>query len=54
MGFGLDVRGSHSFSVRGQVRDFWSGTPDLSIDNGKSRQHNFFVDGAVIWRCGKS
>jgi hypothetical protein len=54
MGFGLDVRVTHSFSVRGQVRDFWSGTPDLNIDNGKSRQHNFFVGGGVIWRFGKS
>jgi len=48
MGFGLDVRVSHSFSVRGQVRDFWSGTPDLNIDNGESGQHNFFLGGRLI------
>jgi hypothetical protein len=49
-GFGLDVRVWHRFSIRGQVRDFWSGTPDLPLaDTGKSRQHNYFVGGGVIW-----
>jgi hypothetical protein len=50
MGLGLDVRVWHRFSIRGQVRDFWSGTPDLPLAaTGKSRQHNFFVGGGVIW-----
>jgi hypothetical protein len=36
---------------RGQVRDFWSGTPDLPLaDTGKTRQHNYFAGGGVIWR----
>ena len=53
-GIGLDVSpfGRHlrHFSIRGEVRDFWSGTPDLpSADTGKSRQHNYFVGGGVIW-----
>jgi len=49
-GFGLDVRVLHRFSIRGQVRDFWSGTPNLPLaDTGKSRQHNFFVGGGVVW-----
>jgi len=49
-GLGLDVRVLHHFSIRGQVRDFWSGTPDLPLaDTGKSRQHNFFVGGGVVW-----
>lgn len=49
-GLGLDVRVWHRFSIRGQVRDFWSGTPSLPLaDTGKSRQHNFFVGGGVIW-----
>jgi hypothetical protein len=54
MGFGLDVRIKRTISLRGQVRDFWSGTPDLNVDNGKGHQHNFFVGGGVIWRFGKS
>ncbi len=49
-GLGLDVRVWHRFSIRGQVRDFWSGTPDFPLANtGKSRQHNYFVGGGVVW-----
>jgi hypothetical protein len=49
-GFGLDVRVWKKFSIRGQVRDFFSGTPDFPLaDTGKSRQHNYFVGGGVIW-----
>jgi|SRR5262245_31113858 len=54
MGFGLDVRIKRTISLRGQVRDFWSGTPDLNVDTGKGHQHNFLVVGGVIWRLGKS
>jgi hypothetical protein len=49
-GLGLDVRVWHRFSIRGQVRDFWSGTPSLPLaDTGKTRQNNYFVGGGVIW-----
>jgi hypothetical protein len=53
-GLGLDVNPfQHRFSrfgFRGEVRDFWSGTPDFPLaKTGKSRQHNFFVGGGVIW-----
>ena len=53
-GFGLDVSPFYGrfrhFSFRGEVRDFWSGTPDLPLaDTGKTRQHNYFVGGGVIW-----
>ncbi len=53
-GFGLDVNPfQHRFSRFGfrlDVRDFWSGTPNLPLaDTGKTRQHNFFVGGGVIW-----
>ncbi len=49
-GFGLDVRVLHQFGIRLDVRDFWSGTPSLPLaDTGKSRQHNFFVGGGVVW-----
>jgi hypothetical protein len=50
LGAGLDVRVWHRFSIRGQLRDFWSGTPNLPLaDTGKSRQHNYFVGGGVIY-----
>jgi len=49
-GLGLDVKFWRRFSLRGEVRDFWSGTPDLPLaDTGKTRQHNFFVGGGVVW-----
>jgi hypothetical protein len=49
-GFGLDVRVLHHFSIRLDVRDFWSGTPNLPLaDTGKTRQHNYFVGGGVVW-----
>ena len=54
IGIGLDVKLTNHFALRGEARDFWSGTPDLLVDTGKSRQHNYCVGGGVIWRFGKS
>jgi hypothetical protein len=49
-GLGLDVKLWSRFSIRGEFRDFWSGTPKLPLaDTGKTRQHNFFVGGGVVW-----
>lgn len=48
-GFGLDVRLIRKFSLRGEVRDFWSGVPELGTATDKSRQHNLFVGGGVVW-----
>ena len=49
MGVGLDVRIFNYLTIRGQLRDFNSGVPQLNIDTGKSRQHNLFVGGGVVW-----
>ncbi len=50
-GVGLDVRVIHRFYIRGEARDFWSGEPDFPLaDTGKTRQHNYFVGGGVMWR----
>jgi hypothetical protein len=50
IGAGLDVKVWHRFSIRGQVRDFYSGTPSLPLaDTGKTRQHNYFVGGGVVY-----
>ena len=48
-GVGLDVKLTRRFSVRGEARDFWSGVPDLNVTTGKSRQHNIFVGGGIVW-----
>ena len=49
MGVGLDVRIFNYLTIRGQLRDFNSGVPQLNIDTGKSRQHNLFVGAGVVW-----
>jgi opacity protein-like surface antigen len=50
-GIGLDVRVWKRVSIRGEVRDFWSGEPDFPLAaTGKTRQHNFFVGGGAFWR----
>jgi len=49
-GLGLDVRVWRRISIRGEVRDFWSGTPNLPLaDTGKTRQHNYFLGVGVVW-----
>ena len=49
-GFGLDVKLVKSFTLRGEVRDFWTGVPQLGVNTGKTRQHNYFLGGGVMWR----
>ena len=53
-GAGLDAWIWHRWGARFEARDFYSGAPALNVDTGKSRQHNYFVGGGVIWRFGKS
>jgi opacity protein-like surface antigen len=50
-GLGLDVKVWKNVSIRGEVRDFWSGEPDYPLaPTGKTRQHNYFVGGGAFWR----
>lgn len=50
-GVGLDVKVWKQLSMRGEVRDYWSGEPDFPLaPTGKSRQHNYLVGGGVFWR----
>jgi hypothetical protein len=49
IGGGIDARVWRTFSVRGEVRDFFSGAPQLNVDTGKTRQHNLFVGGGIVW-----
>jgi len=49
-GAGLDVKVRGKFSIRGEVRDFYSGEPDFpNAPTGHSRQHNYFVGGGVVY-----
>src|SRR5579864_7812584 len=45
IGGGLDVVLHRKFSLRGELRDFWSGVPQLKVSTNQSRQHNLFVGG---------
>lgn len=49
IGGGLDVRLIHRFSLRGEVRDFWSGVPQANVITDTRRQHNLFVAGGLVW-----
>ncbi len=50
-GFGLDVKLKTHLLIRGEARDYWAGEPDFpAASTGKTRQHNFFAGGGVIWR----
>jgi hypothetical protein len=42
-GAGLDVWVWRNWGFRVEARDFYSGTPDLNVDTGRSRQHNYYV-----------
>ena len=48
-GLGLDVKLVARFKLRGEVRDFYSGVPQLNVNTGKSRQHNIFVGGGAVF-----
>jgi hypothetical protein len=49
IGLGLDVNLFRSLSLRGEVRDFYSGVPELNVDTRKTRQHNYFAGGGVVF-----
>lgn len=50
---GLDVhipRVSNRLKIRAEARDDWSGMPPINVDTGKTRQHNYFVAGGLVYR----
>jgi hypothetical protein len=49
-GAGLDVWFWHTWGARFEARDFYSGAPDLIVDTGRSRQHNYYVGAGVTHR----
>jgi hypothetical protein len=50
IGTGLDVWPWQHWGARLEARDFYSGTPDLNVATGRSRQHNYYVGVGVIFR----
>lgn len=49
-GTGLDVWFWRNWGARVEARDFYSGVPDLNVDTGRSRQHNYYVGIGVAHR----
>lgn len=53
-GVGLDVRipylGIQRLKIRVEARDDWSGVPPLNVNTGKTRQHNYYVAGGLVYR----
>jgi hypothetical protein len=49
-GGGLDTWFWHNWGARFEFRDFYSGTPDLNVNTGRSRQHNYYVGGGIMHR----
>ena len=53
-GVGLDVRMPWGvfprFKIRVEARDDWSGVPPLNVNTGKTRQHNYYVAGGLVYR----
>jgi hypothetical protein len=50
-GVGLDVRlpGLRKTRVRVEARDDWSGAPPINVVTGRSRQHNYYVAGGLVF-----
>jgi hypothetical protein len=49
-GAGLDVWVWRNWGARFEARDFYSGAPNLNVDTGRSRQHNYYVGLGVLHR----
>jgi hypothetical protein len=52
-GVGLDVRipwRFHNFKFRVEARDNYSGVPPINVDTGKTRQHNYYVGGGIVYQ----
>jgi opacity protein-like surface antigen len=49
-GGGIDVRIFPFISLRGEIRDYVTGTPHFNVDILQDRQHNVLISGGVVFR----
>jgi opacity protein-like surface antigen len=49
-GGGLDIKANKFLSLRGEVRDFRTGTPQFRTNLFEKRQHSIFVTGGMVLR----
>ena len=47
-GGGIDIKLIHYLGVRGEVRDFYTGHPQLNALTSTDRQHNIVVSGGIV------
>jgi hypothetical protein len=51
IGFDVPFPGKlHDLRFRFEARDNWSGVPPINVDTAKTRQHNYYVGGGVVFR----
>ncbi len=50
VGGGMDVKVFPYLSLRGEVRDFYSGLPTFAFAPGVARQHNILAAGGIVLR----
>ena len=48
-GLGLDVKIWRSLKFRAEARDFYSGVPELNVNQGRTRMHNVTGGGGIVW-----
>ena len=51
IGFDVPFPGKlHDLVFRFEARDNWSGVPAINVNTGRTRQHNYYVGGGVVYR----
>ena len=50
-GLGIDVRlpKMGNTRLRAEARDDWSGVPPINVNTGRTRQHNYYVGGGLVF-----
>jgi len=50
IGFDLHLPGKlHGLVFRFEARDNWSGVPPINVNTGRTRQHNYYVGGGLVF-----
>ena len=50
VGLDLHIPRRTRLKIRVEARDDWSGIPPINVNTGKTRQHNYYVAGGLVYR----
>jgi hypothetical protein len=51
VGLDVDIPGRiQRLKIRAEARDDWSGVAPINVNTGKTRQHNYYVAGGLVYR----